>query len=206
MDGDTADRRLFVGTFLSAEQQELLGELKRQNDRLVDAWGKRLRWVKYVKLHMTWLFLGKTDESAVDAIGERLSGIVTDYAPMQVTYDRLEFWPSARKPRQLVMTPSVVPDQLSSLAGHIKAGLKDYTEKPEDRQFRPHLTLLRMQHEQTARASHAERRRLELPTWFDTKVFLPLVHDILSLALIESHLGKGGDDYEVLKSFQLKNR
>src|SRR5262249_56238257 len=106
VDGDTVECRLFLGTFLSAEQQELLGELKGQNDKLVVAWGRRLRWVKHVKLHMTWLFLGKTESSAIDTIGERLSGIVTGYAPMQVTYDRLEFWPSARKPRQLVVTPS----------------------------------------------------------------------------------------------------
>lgn len=207
MASELSRRRLFVGTFLSAEQQELLGRLKGASERLAADWGMRLRWVKPVKLHMTWIFLGSTEAGLIPDISGRLAAMVSEHGPMETSYDRVEFWPSARKPRQLVMIPSVVPEALRGLSDRIRTELAEFCEKPEDRPFRPHLTLLRFDHhDQSGRGKRPENRRLDLPHWFDPADFLPLVHEIRQVSLIESHMGKGNDDYEVLEDFRLTAR
>jgi 2'-5' RNA ligase len=115
MASGSPQKRLFVGTFLSPDQQELLGELHRHGNGLTAAWGCRLRWVKPAKLHMTWLFLGSVNPGLISEIHARLDGIASRHGSMQVAYDRVEFWPDARRPRQLVMTPAAVPESVGPL-------------------------------------------------------------------------------------------
>lgn len=203
MASGSLQKRLFVGTFLSPDQQELLGELNRHGDRLTAAWGCRLRWVRPAKLHMTWLFLGSVNPELISEIHARLGGIAGRHRSIEVAYDRIEFWPDARRPRQLVMTPAAVPESVGSLAVSIRSELKEFTAKPEDRPFRPHLTLLRFDRGSFAARAAGARARLSLPEWLETSGFLPLVQGMSEIALVESHLGKGADEYEVLERFPL---
>ncbi|HEY9871394.1 MAG TPA: RNA 2',3'-cyclic phosphodiesterase [Candidatus Obscuribacterales bacterium] len=203
MSSSCPQKRLFVGTFLSADQQKLLGELNRYGERLTAAWGCRLRWVKPAKLHMTWLFLGSVNPELISQIRARLGGIAAEHRSMAVAYDRLEFWPDARRPRQLVMTPAAVPEPVGPLAASVRSQLKEFTAKPDERAFRPHLTLLRFDRGSSSARAAGAPARLAVPEWLDTSGFLPLVHRIGEIALIESHLGKGADEYEMLACFPL---
>ncbi len=192
-------RRLFVGTFLTPEQQQALGSLKGHRDDLSRLWHRKLRFVNSLKLHMTWIFLGDVEEENLAAVTEALAEATTGRKRSAIVYDGIDFWPSPGKPRQLVMTSRAVPDEMVALAGEIRRSLKPFAARPDDRAFRPHITLLRFD---SAPGAHA-RGRLSLPEDLHLERVLPLAHKIDDVSLIESHLGSGQDEYEVLKSFPL---
>lgn len=192
-------KRLFVGTFLTREQQHLLTRLQERKEDLAALWRHKLRWVKADKLHMTWFFIGSQPADRVEEISSCLSTAVQGGPGGKITYDRIEFWPAPRSPRQLVMTAQPVLEHFVELCRSIRKSLAEYAEKEETRAFRPHVTLLRFERTETT-----EKRTLTFPEWFDADSVLPMVHTIDRVDLIESHMGGGPEGYEVLRSFALK--
>lgn len=191
--------RLFIGTFLSAQQQDHLGRLRDQNDRLTSLWNQKLRWVKSKKLHLTWLFLGEVKEDLKPKIIDRLSTLISSKSSLTITYDHAQFWPTPSKARQLVLTSQVVPSVASELAMDIRYKLADLVSKPDDHPFRPHITLLRFD----SHHQHPPHIPPQLPDFPELDQTLPLLHTIESISLIESHLGAVQDDYQTLESFNL---
>lgn len=235
-------RRLFIGSYLSTQQQELLGQLKNYDQRLSAHWHSKLRWVKPIKLHLTWQFLGDVDDSQLDAIKSALENLLTAQKPLQITYDHPELWPSAKKPRHLVLVPGSNVYSILALGKQIRTALGTLVSKPDNHDFRPHVTLLRLDNmakqaalepplqsfrddgiagyggERSAAACGVSRitpyspqlptqtgaraSRPQLPEWFDLE-FLPFTQEIRSINLIESHLGRGADEYETLTQYEL---
>jgi len=197
-------RRLFVGTFLSDSQKAHLGEIRRSNDRLVADWQRKLRWVRPVKLHLTWLFLGEVKGTLVPEVESRLASMLSEQPGGRIIYDQAEFWPSPGKARQLVLTASVIPDPVANLGKTIRAGLSELAAKPDARDFRPHITLLRFGDSTAPAQTQSPRQRLKFPDWLDLRQFLPITQEIQSVVLLESHLGAGGEDYETLMTCALQ--
>lgn len=177
----------------------MLARLRDHNDALSSLWQRKLRWVKAVKLHTTWFFLGDVDASRVPEVTAVLAEISRGRQSGEIVYDKIDFWPTARKSRLLALTSSMVPAHLAQLAADIRHGLRAFASKPDDRDFRPHITLMRF--ELLPGADH--KRPLEFPDWLNLNEFIPLVHKLDQVALIESHMGAGRDDYETLQSFPL---
>lgn len=178
----------------------MFGQLRESSEALSKLWERKLRWVKAAKLHMTWFFLGDIDLQQVPELNSCLSSVVSGKPSGEIAYDRLEFWPSPRKPRQLVMTAKVVPQYLQTLGADIRRSLAEFAVKPEERDFRPHITLLRFD----VMSKPADKVPLSMPEWLQLNSVFPLVHNIKVVDLIESHMGGGRDDYEVLHSFSLQ--
>jgi 2'-5' RNA ligase len=191
-------RRLFVGTFLAAEQQQMLERLKEHNQELSRLWGTRLRWVKAAKLHMTWVFLGDVGEQLIEQAACRLSSALSGYKPGRISFNRAEFWPSPRKPRQLVLAVQPAPDEMLSLGNTLKDELADFIARPEERRFRPHVTLLRFD----MMAKNASVGPLKWPDKLDEMGILPLELAVDRVDLVESRIGSA-DEYKVLHSFSL---
>lgn len=197
MSPEDKTRRLFVGTFLSPGQQEALKHLSEHRDELENLWHCRARIVKPVKLHLTWLFLGDV-EGKLDEIRAKLQPTVSKFSRLSINFDQIEFWPSAKRSRMVVMTPSLVPDAVKEIAAEIESQLKSYVSKPGHREYRPHITLARLERE-TFKAN-----ALELPDWLVSKS-VPVTQRIEKIELIESELGRGGDEYVSLQSFDLRH-
>lgn len=177
--------RLFVGTFLPEPERHKLLVDPASNERLVELWERRIRWVRPEKLHLTWLFLGSVDEAIVPEIKAKVADIVRDVAPMDLYYSQSTFCPSSRNARTFVLEPETVPDEVKKLGERCRKELKEYVE--EDRlepKYKPHLTLARMDR---------GRKRVSLPEWFPPLKHFPLHHHIDRVDLIESHLGASND-------------
>ncbi|MBX9876908.1 MAG: RNA 2',3'-cyclic phosphodiesterase [Candidatus Obscuribacterales bacterium] len=195
MSPENKTRRLFVGTYLSPAQQEVLGYLSERKAELEKQWHCRARIVKPIKLHLTWLFLGDV-EGKLDEITAKLQSTVSKFSKLSINFDQVEFWPSAKRPRMVVMTPSVIPDRVMEIAAEIQTQLKPYVSKPGHREYRPHITLARLERESV------KANAVELPDWLVSKC-VPLTQQIEKIELIESELGCGGDEYASLLSFEL---
>lgn len=190
-------KRLFVGTFLADEQKDKLAQLLAHKAELQAWWQCQLRPVKPAKLHQTWFFLGAVECALIPSIVALLSHIARNCRQGEIIYEKLEFWPSDRRPRQLVAVAKLVPEPMRILQANIRAGLYAYAAKPDERPFKPHITLARL-----SRTAAATRQALRLPGWLDVTQHLPLVFNVSQIDLIESGLGARGR-YETIDSFPL---
>lgn len=194
--------RLFVGTFLSAEQQTTLGTLSDCRSKLSEAWHRKLRFVRAEKLHLTWLFLGNVAKTEIPNVISELTPLLSEQEALQVKFDQIEFWPNAKKTHVIVLTASHIPNEVAELANRINHSLGKFmtqTSKQESRReiFRPHITIIRLD------PNFSDKTSLTIPDWLPLNQLLPLVHEIKNISLIESHLGAGTDDYQVLQNFPL---
>lgn len=185
-----AKRRLFVGTFLQAEDQARLGVLKASAPRLSAFWERKLRFVLPAKLHLTWLFIGEVDEDAANEASARLADALKSFRRLSLSYDRAVFWPSPRGPRQFVLLAETVPPEVLAMAQAISSSLKWLAGK-DDRPFVPHITLLRF--------GPGHRRALAVPEWLQIADLLPVHQSIEEVCLIESCQ----TGYRILRRFAL---
>ena len=190
-------KRLFVGTFLSAQQQEKLGRLKANEERLSDLWKCKTKLVHGNKMHLTWLFLGYVPDDEIESIKHQLSGAAARHNPFTISYSHWEFWPSIKHARLWILAPDTVADPVQSLAEDVQSALGQFVAKPEERAYKPHITLARMD---------PVRSPKEIPEWLTLPGILPIRHDIDRIDLIESQPGKGAEAYHCLASFPLKKR
>jgi len=195
--------RLFVGTFLDADQAAILGNLKDLNSRLSERWQIKARFVPLPKLHLTWLFLGDVEESRIDNLKVDLKAIIDDWKEtkdnhaFQIEYDQLEVWSSLKSPRVLVLESTSECPRAESLNQKISRGLSKYCDRSEKvqrfKRFRPHLTVCRFSPDRNQRKDDRVKR-----TFSDFQLpedFLPLKHHIGTVSLIESRLNAGPNSY-----------
>ncbi len=88
--------------------------------------------------HVTLLFLGEVDDSAIGDLMKMAAGI--EAAPCELVLDRLEHWV---RPAVLCLTASEIPVPLAELVERLRRGVRKLGFRPEKRPFRPHLTLAR---------------------------------------------------------------
>jgi 2'-5' RNA ligase len=136
------------------------------------------------QLHLTLEFLGDVPErrlvSVLDA-GEAVAGSAT---PFEIVLDRLEHW---RRPQVLCLTASVVPEPLVALVRSLRTALSARGFDPEDRPFRPHLTL-------------ARKVRLAPPA----EAVEPLRWAANEYSLVESVTSREGPHYERLSIWPMR--
>lgn len=145
-------KRLFIAFDIDDQLRRELAQraegLRAELDALADA----VRWLPPDRYHMTAVFLGETEESAIPALRELLQ---TPELPGKL-HTRLGsplVFPKPREPRVLVCSLDRGVDPLKSVTEEIRHGLGrlgvDFDGKP----FRPHITLgyLRKRPRQTQR-------------------------------------------------------
>lgn len=192
-------RRLFVGTFLPSKDQESLAVLREFDERLSAQWGgRRLRWVRPEKMHVTWLFLGSVHEEIIPEIEEKLSAVLVEQRALELLYDKPALWPNLRQARHFVIEANMVPEEVIELHAKINKALGSYVEHPEQKRYRPHITVLRMD-------GGGIKTHDAFPEWFPLKERVPIKHQIQQIDLIESHLG-GSKNYEAISTWMLCER
>jgi 2'-5' RNA ligase len=121
---------------------------------------------------------------------------------MKIVFDHAEIWPDARKPRQIVLRPSELDDRVAQLAKVLRRGLLEFyfeqSLKEEERTFKPHLTLLRLERRQEqSRLTRSSANRVKLSDLAGLESALPIVLTLDKIALVESDPGKN-NAYKIL--------
>ncbi len=154
----------------------------RQRDRLRDvvnsvAKGVEGRATDRRNWHITLAYVGDIDEALIPNLQEQAARI--QVAPFRLGFDRLEFW--ARAKVACLVSPTIAPE-LQKLVTDLNSVLSDVGVVPEDRTYRPHITVV-----QGARAFTTERLSQRATTEWS------------SFELIESVSRPGGSSYTPLK-------
>jgi 2'-5' RNA ligase len=95
-------------------------------------------------LHLTLKFLGDTPEESVPEITAAAGGALRSAKPGQLSLRGLGVFPNERRPSVLWAGIEDGADWLKGLAAKLECALASIGIPPEERPFRPHLTLGRI--------------------------------------------------------------
>ena len=126
-------RRLFFALWPDNRQRDRLRDVINSVAKTVE--GKavdRRNW------HITLVFIGEFPENRVPYLIERAAQIKVE--PFRLSFDRLEFWP---RPKVASLCAATVPPELQAIVDALNRVLLDLGLKPEDRSYRPHITVAR---------------------------------------------------------------
>jgi len=119
--------------------------------------GDGVRWVRPEALHVTLRFLGDIDPARAGALASRARLEVAALRPFVLHLGPAELFPTPRRPRvvALGLEPAA---PLEELAGAVERAVVAEGFAPEERGFRAHLTLGRVQTARPQQAKRAARR------------------------------------------------
>jgi RNA 2',3'-cyclic 3'-phosphodiesterase len=151
-----------------------------------------LRWTRPEGIHVTFFFLGETPEARVPEIARAIERVAASAAPFTLEAHGVHTFPGHGRPRVLVFGLRGDLDAAARIKRDLDDALQPLGFTPDDRPFRPHLTLARARDGRAgdwktplAREKDAEGGRFE----------------VRRLVLFESRLGPGGSQYRAVRAF-----
>lgn len=128
-----ANRRLFFALWPD----------ERQRERMRDASGPAVKLIEGDAVyrgnwHVTLVFIGGFPEERIPEVQAGAAGIRPE--PFRLRFDRLGYW---RRPRIACLEATIVPAALERLVADLETLMRRFDREPEDRAYRPHVTLVR---------------------------------------------------------------
>lgn len=167
-----ADRTLFYALWPSDRQREVMRDII--NPALSEVEGNpvdRRNW------HVTLVYIGAFEEDNIPVLQQS----VRDIGPFNIRlrFDRITFW---QRPKIASLNPRNTPAELEQLVASIEEKLQPFGFVPNERVYRPHITV-------------ARRAR----TFTDVPLARPLDLEWSSFELVESVPTTRGVQYHPLK-------
>lgn len=131
--------RLFIAVDLG---EPIHGELAKQLARLKPL-APRARWVNPDALHVTLVFLGAVADELVPRVGALVSEVAGRHRPVTLQVRGGGSFGSSKRPRVLWTDISGDVGPLGAIKEDLERALAEVGHRPEERDFRPHLTLAR---------------------------------------------------------------
>lgn len=129
---DPGKQRLFFALWPEMAQRR---ELQRCFSLLADCPG---RAVAADNLHLTLAFPGSVDAATRDCLEQAASEI--QLPPLSFNLDQFGYW---KHPKVIWYGPTEVPETLMNLAEALAEVMRHCGLEPDERPYRPHVTLLR---------------------------------------------------------------
>ncbi len=163
--------------------------------------GPSVRWTPVGQLHITLRFLGNVPTGSIDRIDERLREAAAGCARFTLPLGGVGAFPSLRRPRVLWLGAGPGPE-LSTLYAAVETALGPCGFGPEDRPFRPHVTLGRVRRGSrrgaAAPGESAELAGVAKGVGFRTEL------GVSHLYLMKSRLGPAGAKHSVAGEYPLQ--
>ncbi len=167
-----SNKRVFFALWPDHDQRERLRDIVNSVARTVEG-----RAVDRRDWHVTLVYIGELPEEQVPDLLQQASQVQVE--PFHLRFDRLEFW---ARPKIACLMASTVPVELQSLIDTLRGIVLDFGVMPEDRTYRPHITVVK-----SARTFTTERLAQRATTEWS------------GFELVESISGPGGVTYRPLK-------
>jgi len=122
---------------------ELPDDLKRNiHDQTAElrAISRSVKWVSQQNLHITLKFLGDTDEAMLGGIEAALKQAAGSHKQFSISFEGLGAFPNLKRPRVFWIGERGA-EPLVRLQKDVEASLAALGFEPEERAFRPHLTI-----------------------------------------------------------------
>lgn len=167
-----SNRRVFFALWPDNRQRDRLRDVVNSVAKTVEG-----RAVERRDWHVTLQFIGDLEETLIPDLQQQARAITVK--PFRLSFDRLEYW---ARPKIACLAAPTVPSELQELVSALDPLLKSVGVTPEDKTYRPHITVVR-----NARPFATERLAQRATTEWS------------GFELIESVSGPGGVSYTPLK-------
>lgn len=184
--------RLFVALEVAEPpRRDLRRRVEGLRDRL-----PRARWVDLENVHLTLVFLGETAEADVPALAAGLRTAFARCPPLELRLAGGGTFPPGRPARVAWVGVEAPPELLTLQADVTRAAVETIGHEPEERAWRPHVTL--------ARCPDPWRR--EAVEKFNTALTGPIGQPfgVDHGVLFESKLSPKGARYRAVETFPLE--
>jgi len=186
-------RRIFIAINLPEDIKKKLSDYQNKWPELP------ARWTKKENIHITLSFLGAIlDEELLEVI-KIVQETTSRHEPFFVTLNKIIYGPPRGTPR-MIWAEGEKSEELGGLQrdfGGALAGLSSETENKKSRGYMPHITL--------ARLKEWEFRKIEPEERPEINEEINLSFEVNSIEVMESVLKRGGPEYIILESCQLKS-
>ncbi len=181
--------RLFIALEIPGE---LLTRIIALRDSIYNA-DNKVRWEPKDKLHITLKFLGDTDTGIIPKLSSALEEIVGRHSKIDLKFDKFGMFYRDRKPSilWLGLKNSVA---LKDLFLEFETEFSSFGFKKENKEFKPHLTILRVKGNENLNKLNALVSEPEKDFDFTAN----------KIILFKSTLLSSGSKYEIVNSFLLK--
>ena len=130
--------RVFVAVGISAEARQ---QLIDATDRIRRDVPQGIQWANPDGMHLTLKFLGNIPSNGVEPLLDCLKSVASESSPFPLNLVGLGMFPNRRKPRVLWAGVDGDLDALSRLQQGTEDAITAIGYPPEQRPFRPHITL-----------------------------------------------------------------
>jgi 2'-5' RNA ligase len=172
---------------------------------LIDYQGKWLelpcRWTKKENLHITLMFLGYLSDQELLEVLNITKEVVSRHEPFLINLTKISYGPPKKMPPRMVWIEGEKSKELANLQIDLEKSLISSEKikfEPEERSLTPHITL--------GRIRQWEFRKIEPEERPEVNEEINLSFEVNSIEVMESQLKRGGAEYTILESFELKSR
>jgi RNA 2',3'-cyclic 3'-phosphodiesterase len=116
--------------------EEFIGELRKSD--------AQVGWVRVESIHLTLKFLGNVAPESIEEIKPALARVAAQTGPIHIEPAGCGAFPTLKSPRVIWVGLRGQIGPLSDLARRVEAAMAPLGFKPEDRPFKPHLTVGRI--------------------------------------------------------------
>jgi RNA 2',3'-cyclic 3'-phosphodiesterase len=180
-----------IRAFIAIELPESLREALRREQASFREVCPDARWTRPEGIHLTLKFLGQISGQQ-EAQVKRALAQMERFEKFTVRAQGFGFFPDARRPR-VFWAGLDAPPELARLAAQVDSAMKQLGFPPENRAFRPHLTLARFK-------IPRPQPKLEALVAVQGDPLLG-AFDVSEFYLWESRLLPGGAEYHKIASF-----
>ncbi len=182
--------RAFVGVRIDPKMAQKISEVRSQLKQSLTG----IRWVAQENLHFTLKFLGAVEEEKIAPIIDAVERAVRPSEPFSLTAGGIGAFPVIIRPR--VLWVGLEAQGLKVLAQEIETTLEPLGFAPEERAFKPHLTIGRWRNA----AAKTQRLAEAIDRWKDQDFGQSTVAEV---ELFQSILKPNGAVYSPLRVISL---
>lgn len=150
------------------------------------------RWTKKDNIHLTLEFLGNISDQDVLDVCKITEKVVSKYSEFSITLNKITYGPAGKIPPRMIWAMG----EASGILTELKEELDKELGISEGKGFKVHITLARIKKWDWSKIEPEERPEI------DEDVSMEL--EVNSIEIMESTLKRGGPEYTILESIQLK--
>jgi len=182
--------RIFIAVNLPDNAKKKLAEYEEKWPDLP------IRWTKKESLHITLVFLGYLNDEELLEVINAAKEVSSKNKPFSISLKKIIYGPPKKMPPRMVWVEGEQSQELADLQKDLENSLYGGRES-KAKPYSPHITL--------GRIKTWEFRKLEPEERPAVNEEISLNFEVNSIEVMESKLKKGGPDYAILESCQLKS-
>lgn len=182
--------RLFIAIEIPETVKAELNEMQVKLRRA----GAEVGWTKPENIHLTLRFLGETGEDKLDDLKRICAETSAEFHPFALRLKDIGYFPNFRQPRVLWVGLAGEIESAVQLQKNLEEGLTTSGFKPEDKAFKPHLTIGRVKSGKNVKPLVATADMYQLPE---------MSFGVGEIVLMKSDLHPAGARYTAISRFKL---